>query len=711
MDALENPQQAAQHLTGFLDVAEVILSSPKDASRAGPLLELLLPVSTDSAPPQQVLRIYAGLVRAYPSKKDYRAAFAERFERLHPLASPERVFYEASGFATHQNPAAALSRLEKLLRFREGAYVVHASGWGVGKVLAVDPFLKQVRVDLEHKKDHRIAIDAVDSILEPLPPDSFLALSHEGGAELRRLREEDPVRLVSMLLDTFGNPLALKDIKSRLVPAVIEPSGWNKWWNRVKGALRDTGVFRVGDRAPYTVERLQLAVSYEDELVHTFLRAEWPQARQIARLVARRNANELENAWQKIRERLLSVSNSSGGRGVNVIEAALIIDRGDGGKSKDFLRSILARFSSQDLSTVFQELSGAEEQRRAVESLPDTRPDDWEEITSTLFAGKKDTLRDAAVDLLEKRCPEKIQSLLKDLVKNPKASPEAFCFMLQSHIEGSSHSSLEVFRSRGPRELLVLVTDLLDHLQHLAERRGRLSYKEIVRRVEDILGQGDRRFFLDGLKAMSSEDRRDLYTRLVRNESLLPQLKGALLQCILEAEPSLVQEKELPPWEEDCIYVTAAGLEKRKDEFREIMEVKLPKVFEDIGRAAAFGDLSENAEYTSALEERDSLTKRATKIKAELDKATIIVPDMVRKDRAGLGSRIHLVNLRTGDKFVYSVLGPWDGSPEDGILNYLSPLGRLFHGRTEGEEVEAQLPGGTEMYKLAKIGSHFEKDS
>jgi len=126
------------------------------------------------------------------------------------------------------------------------------------------------------------------------------------------------------------------------------------------------------------------------------------------------------------------------------------------------------------------------------------------------------------VDLLEKRCPEKIQSLLKDLVKNPKASPEAFCFMLQSHIEGSSHSSLEVFRSRGPRELLVLVTDLLDHLQHLAERRGRLSYKEIVRRVEDILGQGDRRFFLDGLKAMSSEDRRDLYTRLVRNESLLP---------------------------------------------------------------------------------------------------------------------------------------------------------------------------------------------
>ena len=60
-------------------------------------------------------------------------------------------------------------------------------------------------------------------------------------------------------------------------------------------------------------------------------------------------------------------------------------------------------------------------------------------------------------------------------------------------------------------------------------------------------------------------------------------------------------------------------MERRRDEYREITDVKMPDIFEAIGRAREFGDLSENAEYTSALEERDRLTQRATRIKEELD--------------------------------------------------------------------------------------------
>ena len=89
---------------------------------------------------------------------------------------------------------AALARLERLLLFQEGAYVAHGSGWGVGTVVSVDPFLKQIKVDLENKKGHRIAIDAVDSILEPLDPQGFIALSHQKSPELERLRDSDPLR-------------------------------------------------------------------------------------------------------------------------------------------------------------------------------------------------------------------------------------------------------------------------------------------------------------------------------------------------------------------------------------------------------------------------------------------------------------------------------------------------------------------------------------
>ena len=75
---------------------------------------------------------------------------------------------------------------------------------------------------------------------------------------------------------------------------------------------------------------------------------------------------------------------------------------------------------------------------------------------------------------------------------------------------------------------------------------------------------------------------------------------------------------------------------------------------------------------------------------------------------AGLGARVRLRNVATGDELVYSLLGPWDGAPEDGVLSYLSPLGRTFLGRKPGETVEAQLPGGVERYQLVETGSFFD---
>jgi transcription elongation GreA/GreB family factor len=207
---------------------------------------------------------------------------------------------------------------------------------------------------------------------------------------------------------------------------------------------------------------------------------------------------------------------------------------------------------------------------------------------------------------------------------------------------------------------------------------------------------------------MESSERMDVHARLVKNENLTVFAKGALLDVLNEIEPDLVQAFGVPVWEEDALYVTEEGLARKKEEFRDLMEVKLPKNFQDIGRAAAFGDLSENAEYTAALEERDHLTKRAAKMKSELDKAKVIGSDMVKDGVAGLGSRIRLRNLATGDETVYSLLGPWDGGPEDGVLSYLSPLGRTFVGKRAGDTVEAQLPGGVEKYELVETRSYFD---
>jgi transcription elongation GreA/GreB family factor len=566
-------------------------------------------------------------------------------------------------------------------------------------------------VDLEHKKDHRIAANVVDTILEPLPEDSFRVLKFEGGEGLARLRDEDPIRLVGLMLDTFGNPSPLKEIKRHLV-GVVEASGWSKWWNRVKAQLRDTGLFRVGDRPPYQVERLEEAVSYEEELVRDFFRSAWSRSRQIGRLVARRTGGQLPGVWEKIRDRLVEIT--GGDDRIIAIEAALILERGDGAASKTAVKGVVEKLSTVELCTTLQRLPSVDDHRRFVGDLKNIRNEDWREVASFLFKGNKNTLREAAMDLLEKNDPDLLRSLIDDVIRSPKSAPDALCCILQSHLDslvgggGDQRESLQVLRAKGARGLLVLVLDLLDHLPHLSERRGRISFKEIVGRVEKILVDFDCQFLRLGAEASEPGELVDIYSRLVKNESLAPHTKGAMLQCLLDLQPDLAQQADVPPWEEDTLYVTEAGLERKKEEFREIMEVKLPKVFKDIGRAADFGDLSENAEYTAALEERDRLTQRATQMKKDLDRVTVVTSDMLKDRVVALGARFRVRNLRTDEEVVYSMLGPWDGSPEDGVLSYMSPLGQVFHGRSAGEEFEAQVPGGTETYKLLALGSFFD---
>ncbi|MEE8143714.1 MAG: GreA/GreB family elongation factor, partial [Planctomycetota bacterium] len=158
--------------------------------------------------------------------------------------------------------------------------------------------------------------------------------------------------------------------------------------------------------------------------------------------------------------------------------------------------------------------------------------------------------------------------------------------------------------------------------------------------------------------------------------------------------------------DETVIYATDKGIRKKRKELEIIRNEKLPAVFDLIGEAAALGDLSENAEFTSAIEERENLNRRAILIKDQLDRVNRIQPDEAKTDHVTLGSRVTLTNLSNQDQEAYSILGPWDGDVDKGIISYLSPMGRALIDKIPGEEFEIELPGGKAHYKLEKIQIH-----
>jgi transcription elongation GreA/GreB family factor len=123
-----------------------------------------------------------------------------------------------------------------------------------------------------------------------------------------------------------------------------------------------------------------------------------------------------------------------------------------------------------------------------------------------------------------------------------------------------------------------------------------------------------------------------------------------------------------------------------------------------IGAAAAKGDLRENWEYKSALEERDRLVERATRVRDEFDRARVISPADISGDEVNVGTTIELRDMASGEELTVTFLGPWDADIENGVYSYFAPLSLRFMGRKAGDRVRATFGDRTEAeYEIRTI--------
>jgi transcription elongation factor GreA len=679
-----------------------ILVARGDRERARVLLDLLLPAVGDD--PGRRVDVLRRLILIAPSRKDLRAEFIDCYRRVYPGSSFHETCLAVSGVETQGDTARALSVLDRVLSFEPGTTVFHEAGWGIGVVRSIDPNMRQAVVDLEGKRNHRIDLRVIADILKALPRDHFMTLQRTGGGELRAMAEGDPVRLFDVLLASFGSPLELKAIKARLVPDVVTAEAWSKWWSRSKGLLRESGFFRISDRSPFQIERMEKSTSYEDELLRQY-GAESPSGRLG---IARKHGKD--SRFPKLRERIVGdLRAAAAGSGSPAVEAASVLER-IGADLPDTSGSLeRALLASPDPVEAILGVEGPEDRRRAIETSPKALGDSAPDAALTLLAKGDDATRDAAEKLLlASPAKDRAIVMVADALRNPRNAPDLFAWACKKYMEEDPSPIVGPFRAMPRPEVLTRILDLHDHVGLLAEREGKAAVRTTVNAARGLLAANGCRFFKEVTKPLDRAEARWIYGRVLSSGGLSEPLRVKLLEIIASEFPDVTRSEVRPIWEEEATYVTEEGLKRKRAEFRELTEVKLPKNFQDIGRAAAFGDLSENAEYTSALEERDRLTKRATELKANLDNVRIINPSLIRQGEIFLGSRIRLANPETGHEVSYRLLGPWDGGPEDGILSYRSPIAIGLLGKRVGDEVEIQLPGGTERFRVIEIGSAFD---
>jgi transcription elongation factor GreA len=131
------------------------------------------------------------------------------------------------------------------------------------------------------------------------------------------------------------------------------------------------------------------------------------------------------------------------------------------------------------------------------------------------------------------------------------------------------------------------------------------------------------------------------------------------------------------------VALTAEGKKELEQELDELIKGR-PAIAERIATARAFGDLSENEEYSSARNEQKVAEGRILEIQEILKNAKIIRGG--KKDKVSLG--VTVVLDMGGRKVEYTLVGPTEANPLEGKISNESPIGKTVFGRKAGEDFD-----------------------
>lgn len=128
------------------------------------------------------------------------------------------------------------------------------------------------------------------------------------------------------------------------------------------------------------------------------------------------------------------------------------------------------------------------------------------------------------------------------------------------------------------------------------------------------------------------------------------------------------------------VSLTAEGKKELEKELDELIKNR-PAITERIATARAFGDLSENEEYSSARNEQKIAESRILEIQELLKNAKIIRSG--KKDKVVLGATV--IFEMDKRKVEYTVVGPTEANPLEGKISNESPIGKALFGRKPGD--------------------------
>lgn len=546
-----------------------------------------------------------------------------------------------------------VARFRDLIAYDVGA-IVTMEGKGAGRVVEVNLELQCFKVDFETHQGLSVGFRGAAKLLRALPPGDILRRKIEEPDSLRQLRENDPSRLLELTLTSNDHPMTAAEIRETL-RGIVDEKQWSSWWNAAR--KHPQVVTKVGGRQAYSWaasdSHAQAAVweSFNKADPHTKLD------------LLRKNGDRDPELRQRMIETLIAIGSKARSRNPALaLEIWSGLDKAGAKTLDESWSPSTLLVSSPDPRGLVPRIVDRGLREQAYEILR-TKREDWPELAHDLFIQEEDPRAlDTLASLLREHSSDSFFSLVDELLRQPAKSPSAFTWLAERAARDKE------LMGRNPLRLVQQI------LAALPDKKFS-SYKQRLLKLAESGGTIPRLIPL-----LSAEQAAQLEELVNRAGALQDFRRTPLINALHLRFPTLRQK------DEDVLYARLESIRARQEEFQELLKKEIPANRKAIEEARALGDLRENFEYKSARQRHEYLAARAATLERDLNRARPLDPAKIDISEVRIGTRLELISGEEG-RFL-TILGPWESSPEEGVLSYESDLGRSLLGKKPGESME-----------------------
>ncbi len=149
--------------------------------------------------------------------------------------------------------------------------------------------------------------------------------------------------------------------------------------------------------------------------------------------------------------------------------------------------------------------------------------------------------------------------------------------------------------------------------------------------------------------------------------------------------------------------MTAEGYARLQEELKTLKSVERPAVIKALEVAREHGDLSENAEYHAAKERQSFIEGRVMELEDKISRVEVIDLSKLSGSTIKFGAKVTLADEDTDEEKTYQIVGADEGDVENGRISITSPLARALIGKSTGDSIEVNAPGGSKAYEVMKV--------